>query len=166
MARNGKRIIHNDTGTPDKHTCRRIGCGHIRSKHKEKCMALHYDPFGPTVACACTEFVEAPTPAPSAKPLPDMMTMRLRWTGEAPKVGEWLMGQGATARLAYKIISVRETKSDVRTFELQALKVPKAELPPGAFVHPLTWDTRNPSKGRTHAQNGEAIKQGAGWGRE
>lgn len=162
--RRSKRIIHNDTNEPDKQVCRRLGCGHVRAKHKgAACQALHYDPFGPAVACTCDAFVEPPAP-PSAKPIADLVTMRLRWTGDAPKVDEWLMGQGATAKFAYRIISVRATESTVRTFEIEALKIPRAEKPAGAVTHPLTWDTRNPTRGQVN--KGVPIKQGAGWGNE
>jgi hypothetical protein len=163
--RHRTRRVHNELETnPEKQTCRRLGCGHIRSKHKGTCMALHYDPFGPTRSCECTEFIEPPPPPADAKPLPPMITMRLRWTGEAPRIGEWMMGQGATARFAYRIISVHEAKSDVLTYQIEALKIPRAERPADAITHPLTWDTRHPSKG--NANKGAAIKQGAGWGNE
>lgn len=162
--RRGKRIIHNDTNTPDKQACLRLGCGHVREKHKGECKALHYDPFGPAVPCKCTTFVEPPAPAPDAKPLADLVTMRLRWVGEAPKIGEWLMGQGATARFAYRIITVRDTESPVRTFQIEAIKIPRAEKPADAVTHPLTWDSRNPTKGQVN--KGVPIKQGAGWGNE
>lgn len=161
MARVGKRRpvrhVHNDNGDPSKHPCWRLGCGHTRGKHKDgPCKGLHYDPFGPVTACVCEGFVEAPAnPPPVHDDKGDVISMRARWNGAPPQVGEYLASSGGNTRFAYKILSLyKPAKSDV--YEISALKIPLGNMPAGAVVHQWKWDARG-SKG-----NGD---KGTAWGK-
>lgn len=84
-------------------------------------------------------------------PMPTM-TLRARWTGPLPRVGDYLMSQ-VKPRAAYRI--VREPASDVAAL-MRAdgvvhlrLVVEKVDLPlpSGATVLPWKWDQRGKNKG-------------------
>lgn len=154
------RIVHNDHADPAKDTCRRPGCGHVRGKHKgphTKCTGLNYDPFGPTAPCECPVFVEPIVRKPAA-PAPPMVSLRLRWQGAPPAIGDYLMSSGRGTRFGYKIIELRRVDNldaEPPTYEVDALKVPVKEMPTGVTIHPWKWDPRD-----------RKNKTGTAWGKD
>jgi hypothetical protein len=82
------------------------------------------------------------------------MILRARWTGPAPKIGEYLMSQHR-ARRAYQIVEVSapshvgwdtEARKEVRQLRFEVLRV-DLPLPPAAVVHPWKWDSRGKNTG-------------------
>ncbi len=85
-----------------------------------------------------------------------MMTLRARWTGVLPRVGEYLMSQHRP-RCAYvlvvdppSIISALRRSPDAEvavTFKVERVGLP---LPAGAVVHAWKWDARGKNTGVRH----------------
>lgn len=79
------------------------------------------------------------------------MTLRARWTGPAPRVGDYLASP-TRPRFAYRVTGVTRRdplvrwdagrKAEVRRLAIEVDRVPIAELPKNARVHEWRWDKR------------------------
>lgn len=72
------------------------------------------------------------------------MTLRARWSGEPPAVGDYLMGSGGRVRSAYRIVCITPRAS---VLELEVDKVSPTSVPDGATVHDWRWDARSSRNG-------------------
>lgn len=141
------RKIHNDKDVRELDTCGREECGHVRKKHEIACKGLHLDPFGPAKPCSCPRFVE-PRARKAPAPASPIVSVRARWDGQPPQIGEYLAARGHATKYAYRIVGVRlgkERPSDhgATAYELDAERIPIKELPSGVTVHPWKWDPRS-----------------------
>jgi hypothetical protein len=75
------------------------------------------------------------------------MILRARWTGALPVANEYLMSQ-ARPRFAYRIVAVEQLRDlphhvpGYARLKLEVEKIPTADVPAGAVVHPWRWDPR------------------------
>lgn len=144
------RLKHNDSEGIAEDCCSRPGCGHRRRFHspgpqrtfETSCRAIHHNPFGGLgKPCACPEFLE-PRKTARRTGKDTRVSMRARWQGEVPKVGEFLMSQGPGTKFAYQIATITPTRT-ADLYEVEADKVLCTKLPTGAVVHAWKWDSRH-----------------------
>lgn len=140
------RIRHNDTEEAENDPC--ATCGHTRKQHAKDptndraCQALRYDPMGPSMPCPCQWFVKRRNkPVPKDKPV----ELSLTWDGEHPKVGEYLMSMHKP-KFGYEIVEIVVTRSG--KIEITARKALVKDIPAGAKIHALRWNSREPTATR------------------
>lgn len=86
------------------------------------------------------------------------MKLRARWTGPAPRVGDYLAST-VRPRYAYRVRGVAQPdprvrwdaaqKTEVRRLAIEVDRVPFAAVETSARVHPWRWDKRAPTKGQS-----------------
>lgn len=101
-----------------------------------------------------------------------MIYLRARWTGDLPKVGDFLMSQGPRTKYAYRVIAVEHLRDLPRVYrsgkvggtgfariKLSVERITGSEVVhlalgevPGAVVHPWHWDARRKT-GASHARD-------------
>lgn len=79
------------------------------------------------------------------------MTLRARWIGPPPRIGDYLMSQ-VRPRYAYRVAGVINAsalvrwdagvKAEVRDLQIRVDRGPVADVPAGTRIHPWTWARR------------------------
>lgn len=79
------------------------------------------------------------------------MTLRARWIGPPPRIGDYLVSQ-VRPRHAYRVARVTNAsslvrwdpaaKAEVRSLQIVVVRRPVSRVPRLARVHPWTWDRR------------------------
>ena len=86
------------------------------------------------------------------------MTLRARWIGSPPRVGDYLMSE-VRPRYAYRIERVDHSspnvawdsalKAEIHLLRLLVDRVGSSAVPEHARVHPWKWDQRDSRRGGT-----------------
>lgn len=69
-----------------------------------------------------------------------LMAFRAHWRGEPPKAGEYIVSAVVRGRAAYRIVSVRPTRSLRYPLHLRCQRVARIEIPADARVHQWVSD--------------------------
>lgn len=72
-----------------------------------------------------------------------LVTLRMRWHGEQPAVGDWITNESDRGRAAWRIVELPEAGLASREYRpILCERYARHEIPDGARVHFMAWDKR------------------------